>query len=61
MQEGEVRLTVRWGWGVVPKKATQVLGILPENLLLYNYEVRTFSYNRQAILQDLIDYNEQIC
>ena len=42
------------------KKATQVLGILPENLLLYNYEVRTFSYNRQAILQDLIDLKNKI-
>jgi LmbE family N-acetylglucosaminyl deacetylase len=42
------------------KKATHVLGIHPENLLLYNYEVRTFSYNRQAILQDLIDLKNKI-
>ncbi len=42
------------------KKATKVLGIPPENLLLYNYEVRTFSYNRQAILQDLIEIKNKI-
>lgn len=42
------------------KAATAVLGIPRENLFLYNYEVRTFSYHRQAILQDLIDLKNKI-
>lgn len=37
------------------KKATKVLGIKPENLILFNYDVRTFSFRRQEILQNLID------
>lgn len=36
------------------KEATQTLGIDPENLILFDYEVRTFNYHRQAILDDLI-------
>jgi LmbE family N-acetylglucosaminyl deacetylase len=42
------------------KNATRVLGIKPENLILYNYEVRTFSYHRQLILQDMIDLKNRI-
>lgn len=42
------------------KSATKVLGIKPENLILYNYEVRTFSYHRQLILQDMIDLKNKI-
>lgn len=42
------------------KKATAVLGILPQNLILFNYEVRTFSYHRQEILQNLIDLRKQV-
>ncbi len=42
------------------KHATKELGIKPENLVLYNYEVRTFSYHRQQILQDLIDLKNKI-
>ena len=42
------------------KAATAVLGIPKENLFLFNYEVRTFSYHRQAILQDLIDLKNKI-
>ncbi len=42
------------------KNATKVLGIKPENLFLYNYEVRTFSYHRQLILQDMIDLKNKI-
>lgn len=42
------------------KNATKVLGIKPENLILYNYEVRTFSYHRQLILQDMIDLKNKI-
>ena len=42
------------------KEATAVLGILPENLILYEYDVRTFSYQRQPILDDLIKLRETI-
>ena len=34
--------------------ATSKLGIRPENLLIYNYEVRKLSYVRQEILEELI-------
>lgn len=40
------------------KKATKTLGIKSENLYLYSYEVRTFSQNRQLILDDLIKLRE---
>jgi LmbE family N-acetylglucosaminyl deacetylase len=43
------------------KEATEVLGIKNENLHLLKYEVRTFSYNRQAILDDLITFRNTIC
>ena len=36
------------------KKATAKLGILPENLIIYNYEVRKLGYVRQEILEELI-------
>lgn len=36
------------------KKATAELGILPSNLLIYNYQVRKLNYSRQQILEDLI-------
>ena len=36
------------------KEATAALGIRPENLFLFRYEVRTFNYRRQEILDDLI-------
>ena len=36
------------------KAATKVLGIKSENLLLFDYDVRTFGYRRQDILDDLI-------
>ena len=36
------------------KEATKILGIKPENLILFDYEVRTFGYRRQEILDDLI-------
>lgn len=42
------------------RKATKVLGIKPENLFLFNYPVRTFPDNRQAILQHLIDIRSNI-
>jgi len=36
------------------KKATVKLGILPENLIIFNYAVRKLNYVRQEILEDLI-------
>lgn len=41
------------------KAATQVLGISPENLILYNYEVRKLNYQRQEILENLIELRKQ--
>ena len=42
------------------KAATNVLGIKPENLILSNYEVRTFNFRRQEILEDIIKLKNQI-
>jgi LmbE family N-acetylglucosaminyl deacetylase len=42
------------------KAATKVLGIKPENLILFDYDVRTFNYHRQAILDDLIKLREEL-
>lgn len=42
------------------KEATKELSLPPENLILYNYEVRTFNYKRQEILQDLIDLRTRL-
>ena len=42
------------------KKATLALGIKKENLHLLKYDVRTFNYNRQAILDDIINFKKQI-
>lgn len=36
------------------KEATTELSLPQENLFLYNYEVRTFNYRRQEILDELI-------
>ncbi|NRF64529.1 PIG-L deacetylase family protein [Vibrio coralliilyticus] len=36
------------------KDATLSLGIKPENLIVYDYEVRKLNYHRQEILEDLI-------
>jgi len=36
------------------KKATGMLGIKPEDVLIYNYEVRKLSYVRQELLEELI-------
>jgi LmbE family N-acetylglucosaminyl deacetylase len=36
------------------KNATKRLGIAPENLLIFNYQVRKLSYVRQEILEELI-------
>lgn len=42
------------------KKATLVLGIKPENLLLYKYQVRRFATYRQEILEDLVKLNKEL-
>lgn len=36
------------------KEATKILGVKPENLLIFNYEVRKLNYARQEILEELI-------
>ena len=36
------------------RKAMKILGVSESNLLIYKYEVRTFSYHRQEILEDII-------
>lgn len=42
------------------KEATKELGIKPENLLLFKYQVRHFAYHRQEILEDLVELNKKI-
>jgi N-acetylglucosamine malate deacetylase 1 len=42
------------------KIATQRLGIKPENLLLFDFDVRTFNYRRQEILETLIKLKHEI-
>jgi len=41
-------------------KATQVLGISNEQLVLFDFPVRHFPQHRQAILQTIIDLREEI-
>jgi LmbE family N-acetylglucosaminyl deacetylase len=42
------------------KKATAILGVKPENLILYDYDVRLFKENRQAILEEMIKLKARI-
>ncbi len=42
------------------KEATKILGIKPQNLILFDYDVRTFGYRRQEILDDLIRLRAEI-
>lgn len=42
------------------KAASAELGIKPENLILFEYEVRTFNFRRQEILDDIIKLRESI-
>ena len=42
------------------KRATRTLGIKNKNLHLLKYDVRTFNYNRQAILDDIIKFRNKI-
>jgi len=42
------------------KAATRKLGVNPENVLIYNYEVRKLSYVRQELLEELIRIKKQM-
>jgi len=42
------------------KRATEVLGIKSENLIIYKYPVRYHPQNRQAILEDIIQLRKEI-
>jgi len=42
------------------KEATQKIDIKPSNLILFNYEVRTFNYKRQEILENMIRLRSEI-
>ena len=42
------------------KAATSLLGIKPENLVLFNYEVRELPQYRQQILEELLQLNKNI-
>lgn len=42
------------------KKATKILGVRPENLFLFDYDVRRFKQHRQEILEELIKIRSKI-
>ena len=42
------------------KAATKILGIKPENLILFDFKVRTFNYHRQEILDELVKLKAKI-
>ena len=42
------------------REATKRLGIPPENLIIYNYEVRKLNYSRQDILEELVKIQKDI-
>ena len=42
------------------KKATQILGIQEQNVILFDYDVRTFNFHRQEILDDIIRLKNEI-
>jgi LmbE family N-acetylglucosaminyl deacetylase len=42
------------------KAASAILGIKKENLILFDYNVRTFNYHRQEILDDILKLKAQI-
>jgi len=42
------------------EKATEVLGIPKSNLHIYRYGVRTFTYHRQEILEDIISLRHDL-
>ena len=42
------------------KKASKVLGVKKDNLLIYRYRVRMFAQYRQEILEDLVKLNRKL-
>lgn len=42
------------------KEASKILGVLPENLFLLNFEVRTFNFKRQEILDEILRFKDLI-
>ncbi len=42
------------------KNATKILGIFPDNLILFNYPVRKFFSYRQEILEDMVKLEKKI-
>lgn len=42
------------------KAATKVLGVKPEHLIMFDYRVRTYSDNRQDILENMVKLKKQI-
>ena len=42
------------------KAASAILGIKKENLILFDYDVRTFNYKRQEILDDILKLKKDI-
>jgi len=42
------------------RKATKILGIPPKNLILFDYEVRTFPADRQNILENMIQLKKDL-
>lgn len=42
------------------RTATQILGIRPENLILYDYDVRSFNFHRQEILENILELKRDI-
>jgi LmbE family N-acetylglucosaminyl deacetylase len=42
------------------REATSILGIKPENLIVYNYQVRKLNYVRQEILEELMRLRPKI-
>ncbi len=41
------------------KKATEILGIASNNLIIYNFEVRKLNYVRQEILENLVELKKK--
>lgn len=42
------------------RNATNILGIRPEHLFVYQYEVRKLSYSRQEILEDMVRLGREV-
>lgn len=42
------------------KEASSILGIKSDHLFLFQYDVRTFNYHRQAILDDIIGLRDKL-